>query len=273
MVAADCENARPDTQRARRKRAKLRRRSREGMRRRRIRNAGGAGTTPPRLASTARARAAVNTAKATRSADAETIVHNPRSIAYSEYIEVCCVVMLTRACSGGRNVFPVLATRLKPCNDADQHDSRRCPPVSSVGASEIRDAVYSRYMSRLSFGVIVSGSELRWQHIASTGRACRRPTLPATHECAVGRHRGPCAPGRRLARTSNLAGRIRCRYELAAHHAVANIDAGVRHDWARERAAHGAWLRTRRVRPLPARCRGQSGWPNDFRSPSSTTKS
>ena len=315
MVAADCENTRPDTQRARRRRAKssrgaperacagavsampvgrgqLRRDSPvrrvhelrstpprppvQRMRRRscttrdllHIRNAGGAGTTPPRLAQ----YGACTSCGQHRQGHPFSGCGGEKHI-LNEYIEVCCVVMPTRACSGGRNVYLDLATRLKPCNDADQHDSRRCPPVSSVGASEIRDAVYSRYTSRLSFGVIVSGSELRWQHIASTGRACRRPTLPATRECAVGRHRGPRAPGRRLAHTSNLAGRIRCRYELAAHHAVANIDAGVRHDWARERAADGAWLRTRRVRPLPARCRGQSGWPNDFRSPSSTTKS
>ena len=189
MVAADCENTRPDTQRARRRRAKLRRRSREGMRRRRIRNAGGAGATPPRLASAARARAAVNTAKATRSAAAERFVHNPRSIAYSEYIEVCCVFMLTQACSGGPNFFPVLATRLKPCNDADQHDSRRCPPVSSVGASEIRDAVYSRYTSRLSFGVI--GIRKR---IAVAAHRVHRPCVPAADLAGNARMRRWPAP-------------------------------------------------------------------------------
>ena len=171
-----------------------------------------------------------NTASATRSAAAERFVHNPRSIAYFEYIEVCCVAMLARTCGGGGNAFPILGTRMKPCNGADPHDACRCASVSTVVASEIRNAVYSRYTSRLSFGVIVSGSRLRWRHIASTGRARRQPTVQATRECAVGRHRGPRSPGRRLAHTSNLSGRSRCRYELAAHHAVADIHTGVRHD-------------------------------------------
>ena len=108
MVAADRETARPDTQGARTERTKRRRRSREGMRRRCIRHAGEAGATPPRLAGTARARAAVNTANAARSAAAERFAHTPKSIAYFEYIEVCCVAMLARTCSGGGNVFPCL---------------------------------------------------------------------------------------------------------------------------------------------------------------------
>ena len=179
MVAGDCEHARPDTQGARRKRTSSRSRSREGVRCRRIRPAGGAGATPPRRFSTARARVAVNTANATRSAAAERFMHNPRSIAYFEYIDVCCVAILARTCSDGGNVFPILATRLKPGNRGDRHGSRRCAPVSTVLASEIRSAVFSRTTidsrsASLNPEADCSGSTSRPPAVRAGSRPCRQ---------------------------------------------------------------------------------------------------